>query len=92
MVTTKSLNFHALLGESPDDAILDDLADRIAARLRTPEKLTLSVTEAMPVLSLSRNTIYECCKTGEIPAVRFQGKWMISLPALKKKLEGVSNV
>ena len=88
MVTeTKKLNLRNLLGESPDNAVLDDLADRIAARLRRPEKLTLSVNEAAKALGICPNTVYECIHTGQLPAVRFGGSWKISVPALMKMLE-----
>ncbi len=78
--------FRALLGESPDDAMLDDLADRIAARLRTPDKLTMIVNETAKALDICPNTVRELIHTGRIPALHLKGKWFISMPALIKML------
>jgi excisionase family DNA binding protein len=84
-MTTRDLE---RLLDTRSEPLLDDLADRIAARLRQPEKLTLSVNEAAKRLGLCQNTIYELLNTGELPGVKFGGRWMVSVPALMEKLKG----
>lgn len=76
-----------LLGQHPEDGILDELADRIAARLRSPEKLTLSVNEAAERLNICPNTVRECLHTRQLPGIKLQGRWFISVPALMEWLK-----
>ena len=90
METTEE-DIRELLGGIPREDILDELADRISARLSihfsTPRKLTITIDEAAALLGLCYNTVSECCKTGQLPAVKLQGKWLISVPGLMERLK-----
>jgi excisionase family DNA binding protein len=57
---------------------------------KTPEPLTLSVTEAAQLLGLSRNGAYEAVKRGELPVIRIGYRVLVSRPALIRMLEEVA--
>lgn len=46
----------------------------------------LTVPEVMRLLRLGRNTVYECCKTGEIPSIRLGRRLLIPRAALERML------
>jgi excisionase family DNA binding protein len=52
-------------------------------------KLTLSVNEASRKLGISRNSLYEGIKRGEVPCIRIGKRILIPIAALEKKLSGV---
>jgi excisionase family DNA binding protein len=56
-------------------------------KLRESDKLVISVREAMTLLGLSRNSIYQACHRGELPILRCGRRILISKPALLRKLE-----
>lgn len=57
------------------------------ARLPHPEdKPTLTVAEAAPILGVSRNSLYEAVRRGEIPALRVGSRWLLPTAAIRSLL------
>ncbi len=48
---------------------------------------TGTVREAAAFLGIGLNQAYEACHAGAIPAVRIGGRWIVSLVALRRKVE-----
>ena len=53
-------------------------------------KLTLSVSEAARKLGISRNSLYEGIKRGEVPCIRIGKRILIPIAALEMKLSGMT--
>ena len=51
------------------------------------ESETGTVREAAAFLGIGLNQAYEACHAGTIPAVRIGGRWIVSLVALRRKVE-----
>jgi excisionase family DNA binding protein len=51
------------------------------------EKPTLTVEEVAEVLGVSRSTAYDAVKTGQLPVVRINARWLIPTAALQRWLE-----
>ena len=56
--------------------------------IELPDKPTFSVTEAAAILGVSRDTVYQCVSTGEIPALRLGRRLLIPRAALARMLRG----
>lgn len=41
------------------------------------QKATMSVTEFAKWIGISRSLAYQLVKTGEVPAIRLSGRWLI---------------
>jgi excisionase family DNA binding protein len=53
-----------------------------------PDKPTFSVDEVAAILGVSRDTVYQCVSTGEIPALRLGRRLLIPRTALTRMLGG----
>lgn len=49
---------------------------------------TLTINQARLLLGLSLNGAYEAAKRKEIPAVRFGNLWRVSVPQLRRMIDG----
>jgi excisionase family DNA binding protein len=56
------------------------------------EKPTLTVEEVAEVLGVSRSTAYDAVKTGQIPTVRINARWLIPTAALQRWLANAEPV
>ncbi len=54
-----------------------DYVEKIEKELERYDRLFLTAKEVADMLGVSKRTITEYCKRGEIFAVRFAGKWLI---------------
>ena len=54
----------------------------------SPQRQTITVTEAAKLLGVGRNQAYEAVRRGEIPAIRIGRRLLIPIRALERKLEG----
>ena len=54
------------------------------------EKLTLSVDETSRLLNVSRHTVYEAVRRGEVPSVKLGRRILIPRAALQRLLEGTN--
>ena len=50
------------------------------------ERRTISVNEAAKILGIGRSAAYEGVKSGQIPAIRVGGRWLVPLAALDRML------
>ena len=50
------------------------------------DRKVVSVEECSKLLGLGRSATYEAVRTGQIPAVRVGGRWLVPLAALDKML------
>ena len=50
------------------------------------DRRTVSVDQAAKILGIGRSAAYEGVKTGDIPAIRVGGRWLVPLAALDKML------
>ncbi len=55
---------------------------------KDPERLAYSVKEAGKLLHLSRGSMYEAIRTGQIPSIKIGRRILISRIALDRLLEG----
>jgi excisionase family DNA binding protein len=53
-----------------------------------PVALTMTVEAAARELGISRNTAYECARTGQIPTVRLGRRLLVPRAALESLLRG----
>jgi excisionase family DNA binding protein len=51
------------------------------------EKPTLTVDEVAPILGVSRSTAYEVVRSGQIPVIRLNARWLVPTAALKRWLD-----
>ena len=51
-----------------------------------PDRRTLTVEECARFLGIGRSAAYEGVRSGQIPAVRVGGRWLVPLVALDKML------
>lgn len=58
-----------------------------AVAIPAVERRTYSVDEAAAVLGVSRSTVYECVKLGEIRAIRLRGRIVIPTAAIDELVE-----
>lgn len=58
------------------------------AKRTKPVALTMSVEAAARELGISRNTAYECARTGQIPTVRLGRRLLVPRAALESLLAG----
>jgi excisionase family DNA binding protein len=49
---------------------------------------TLTIDEAAQQLGISRNTAYECAKTGQLPVIRLGKRLLVPRTALQRMLAG----
>jgi excisionase family DNA binding protein len=57
-----------------------------------PVALTMTVEAAARELGISRNTAYECARTGQIPTVRLGRRLLVPRAALEAMLRGEGRV
>jgi excisionase family DNA binding protein len=57
-----------------------------------PIALTMTVEAAARELGISRNTAYECARTGQIPTVRLGRRLLVPRAALEAMLRGEGRV
>jgi excisionase family DNA binding protein len=50
------------------------------------ERPTLTVDEVAEVLGISRSTAYDAVKTGQIPSIRINARWLIPTAQLRSFL------
>ena len=53
-----------------------------------PDKPTFSVKEVATMLGVSRDVVYDCANTGELPALRLGSRLLIPRAALARMLRG----
>jgi excisionase family DNA binding protein len=53
-----------------------------------PTALTMTIESAARELSISRNTAYECARSGQIPTVRLGRRLLVPRAALENMLRG----
>jgi excisionase family DNA binding protein len=53
-----------------------------------PNSLVVGTQEAMVLLNISHQRIYEFLESGEIPAVRIGSKWLISRKTIDQLIAG----
>ena len=56
--------------------------------METPERKTMTVTEAAKVLGVSRNKAYQAARCGEIPTIKIGSRILIPRAALERLLQG----
>lgn len=56
-------------------------------KLTKPVAATMTIEEAARELGVSRNTAYECAKTGQIPTVRLGRRLLVPRAALERMLD-----
>ena len=54
----------------------------------TVRRRTVSVEEGAKILGIGRSAAYAGVRSGQIPAIRIGGRWLIPLVALERMLEG----
>ena len=64
---------------------------QITGERRPDESLTLSVMETAKMLGLSRNSVYEAIRTGQIPSVRFGKRVFVPRVALNRMISEADN-
>ena len=60
----------------------------MVAKRNKPAALTMTVEAAARELGISRNTAYECARTGQIPTVRLGRRLLVPRAALEGMLRG----
>ncbi len=53
---------------------------------KVTERQTFTIEEARAILGLGRNATYEGVRSGEIPAVRIGGRWLVPKASLERLL------
>jgi excisionase family DNA binding protein len=48
---------------------------------------TVTVSEAATILGIGKNCAYDGVKSGDIPAIRVGGRWLVPIDALEELLE-----
>jgi excisionase family DNA binding protein len=82
------LRKRSLLDRSPckEDRDLAVHAYQVATARKPDEPLALSVKVAAKILGLSRASVYEAVRTGQIPSLRFGRRIVVPREALNKML------
>jgi excisionase family DNA binding protein len=57
-------------------------------KVKSPSKMTLSITQVAEMLGISRNSAYQGVMTGEIPSIRIGKRILVPIKALERMLEG----
>ena len=77
------------------EALDDHQADTIRAaadaavdvKFPDPEtRPTMSVDEARPFYGLSRSSMFNAVRNGEVPAIRVGGRWLLPTAAVRRQL------
>ena len=50
------------------------------------DRRTITVEETAKILGIGRSAAYEGVRTGQIPAIRVGGRWLVPLAALDRML------
>ena len=73
--------------QSVSGSTTPDVRD-VSVEIDLPDKPTFSVSEVAALLGVSRDTVYQCVSTGEIPALRLGRRLLIPRAALVRMLGG----
>ena len=49
-------------------------------------RLTISVEDAAALLGIGRSTAYNAVRSGDLPAIKLQGRWLVPTAPLRKML------
>ena len=62
----------------------EDFCEELDTRKQDQLPVVLTAAEAMDVLGVGKNTMYQLLNSGRLPAVRIGRAWRVTLDALRK--------